>query len=76
MQHTLTRNDYGVRTMLRAEGRLGAVTAPSVTAEQRPELDRVAELTATLKVGQRAGASLAQREAESARQGQRRGLRM
>ena len=66
----------GVRAMLRAKGRLGAVTAPSVTAEHRPELDRVAELTATLKVGQRAGAGLAQREAESARQGQRLVLRM
>ncbi len=65
-----------VRAMLRAEGRTGAVTLASVTPEQRPALDRVAQLTATLKQGERAGAGLAQREAERERQGQRRGLRM
>ena len=64
--------EEGVRAMLRAGGRLGAVTSPPVTAEQRPELDRVAELTAAVK----AGASLAQREVESCRQTQRRGMRM
>ena len=68
--------EEGVRAMLRAGGRPGAVTAPSVKPEQRPELDRVAELTTALKLGERAGASLAQREAESQRQGQRRGMRM
>ena len=66
----------GVRVMLRAGGRPGAVTSPSVAAEQRPALDRVAEVTTTMKAGERAGASLALREAESQRQGPRRGLRM
>ncbi len=66
----------GVRAMLRARGRPGAVASSSVVSEQRPELDRVAGLTAALKVGERAGAAAVQREAESERQGQRRGLRM
>jgi len=66
----------GIRAMLRAEGRAGAVTSASVAPEQRPALDRVAQLTATLKQGERASAGLAQREAESERQGQRRGMRM
>jgi len=66
----------GVRQMLRAEGRAGAVTSASVAPEQRPALDQVAQFTATLKQGERAGASLAQREAESEHQGQRRGMRM
>jgi len=66
----------GVRAMLRAEGRAGAVTSASVAAEQRPALDRVAQLTATLKQGERAGAGLAQRAAEREHQGQRRGMRM
>ncbi len=62
--------------MLRAEGRAGAVTSASVAPEQQPALDRVAQLTATLRQGERAGADLAQREAEREHQGQRRGLRM
>ena len=62
--------------MLRAGGQPGAVTAPSITAEQRPELDRVAELTVALKAGERVSANLAQREAESERQGRRHGRRM
>ncbi len=66
----------GVRAMLRAEGRAGAVTSASVAPEQRPALDQVAQLTATLKQGERAGAGLAQREAERERQGQHRGLSM
>ncbi len=66
----------GLRTMLRAGGRPGAVTAASVVPEQRPELDRVAGLTVALKAGERAGAAAAQRETASERQGQRRGLRM
>ncbi len=66
----------GVRAMLRAEGRAGAVTSASVAPEQRPALDQVAQLTATLKQGERTGAGLAQREAEREHQGQRRGLRM
>jgi len=66
----------GMRAVLRAEGRAGAVTSASVAPEQRPALDRVAGLTATLKQGERAGASLAQREAEREHQGQRRGMRM
>jgi len=64
--------DEGVREMLRAGGRPGAVTAPSVKPEQRPELDRVAELTITLKSGARAGASLTRRQSETKREGQRR----
>jgi len=66
----------GVRAMLRAQGRAGAVTSASVAPEQRPALDRVAQLTTTLKQGERAGVGLAQREAECEHQGQRRGLRM
>ena len=62
--------------MLRAGGRQGAVTAASVAPEQRPALDRVAGLTVALKTGERAGAAAVQREAESERQAQRRGLRM
>ena len=68
--------EEGVRAMLRAGGRPGAVTAASVALEKRPELDRVAELTAVMKIGERASAGLAQRQAESQRQGQRRGLWM
>ena len=68
--------EEGVRAMLRAGGRPGAVTAASVTPEQRPALDRVAELTVASKAGERASASLTQREVESQQQGQRRGLRM
>ena len=66
----------GVRTMLRAGGRPGAVTAPSVAAKQRADLDQVAALTVTMKAGERASARLTQRQAESERQGQRRGMRM
>ena len=66
----------GVRAMLRAAGRAGAVASASVAPEQRPALDRVAQLTATLKQGERAGAGLAQREAEREHQGQRWGMRM
>jgi len=66
----------GVRQMLRAEGRAGAVTSPSVGPEQRPVLDQVAHLTVTLRSAERAGVAATQREAESERQGQRRGLRM
>ena len=68
--------EEGVRAMLRAGERPGAVRAASVAPEQRPELDQVAGLTVALKAGERAGAAAAQREAESERQGQRRGLRM
>ena len=56
--------------------RAGAIAMRSVTVEQRAELDRVAEPTLALEAGERVGASLAQGEAESERQGQRRGLRM
>jgi len=66
----------GVRAMLRAEGRAGVVTSASVASEQRPALDRVAQLTAIMKQGERAGAGLAQRETEREHQGQRRGKRM
>jgi len=66
----------GMRAMLRAEGRAGVVTSASVAPEQRPALDQVAQPTATLKQGERAGAGLAQHEAEREHQGQRRGIRM
>lgn len=55
------------------EGRPGAVTAASVAREQRPELDRVAELNVAWKGGERASVVTAQRETE--RQEQRRGMR-
>jgi Ti-type conjugative transfer relaxase TraA len=68
--------EEGVRAMLRAGGRPGAATALSVKPEQQPELDRAAKLMTTLKAGERSGASLAQRQSEGEREGQRRGLRM
>ena len=68
--------EEGVRAMRRAGGQPGAVTAPSIKPEQRPELDHVAAVTATLRQGERAAASVAQRQAESEHQGQRRGFRM
>ncbi len=68
--------EEGVRQMLRTGGRPGAVMSASVSPEQRPALDQVAQLTTTFSSGERAGAAAAQREAESERQGQRRGLRM
>jgi len=68
--------EEGVRAMLRAGGRPGAVTAASATPEQRQALDRVAELTVAVKAAERAGAFAAQRQSEAERQGQRRGLRM
>jgi Ti-type conjugative transfer relaxase TraA len=66
--------DEGVRQMLRAGGQPGAVSLPSVAPQQQPAVDHAAELTATIRQGERAGASLARREVEN--QGQRRGLRM
>ncbi len=68
--------EESVRAMLRAGGSPGAVTTPSVAPGQRPELDQVAGLIVALKAGERAGAAAAQRDVESERQGQRRGLRM
>ena len=68
--------EEGVRSMLRAGGRPDAVTATSVAPEQRPQLDRVAELTSIWKRSEQADASLAQREAQSERQGQRKSQRM
>jgi len=68
--------EEGVRAMLRAKERRGAVTAPSVTSVQRLELDRVVELIATLKAREQASTSLAPREAEGERQGQRWGMKM
>jgi len=67
--------DEGVRQMLRTGGRSGSVHMPLVVPEQQPAVDRVAELTATLRQGERAGDSLARRQAESERRGQRRGSR-
>lgn len=68
--------DEGVRQMLRTGGKPGAANLPSIAPEQQPALDRVSELTTALKQGERASASITQREAESERQGQRRGMRM
>ena len=68
--------EEGVRAMLRAGGRPGAVAAAWATPKQQSALDRVAGLTAALKAGERAGSAATQREVESERQGQRRGLRM
>jgi hypothetical protein len=67
--------EEGVRAMLRAGGRPGAVTVASVSPEQQRHLDRVTELTVGMKAGERANAVLVQRQAESERQGQRRGMR-
>jgi len=66
----------GVRAMLRAGERPSAVAALSVAPKQQPALDRVAEMTAAMKVGERAGAGIAQHEAQSERHAQRRGIRM
>jgi len=68
--------EEGVRAMLRVGGRPGTIASSSVAPEQQLALDRVAVLAVTLKAGERAGAAAAQRQAESERQGQRRGLRM
>ena len=68
--------EESVRAMLRAGGRPGVVAVPSVSPEQRPALDRVAGLTAALKAGERAGAIMARREAESEQQAQRRVMRL
>ena len=64
--------EEGVRAMLRPGGRAGVVAATSIAPEQRPELDRVAELVAAWKGGERAIANLARREVQSERQGPRR----
>ncbi len=66
--------DEGVRAVLRA-GRWPDAAAASITPEQRPALGRVAELIVAVNAGERANASLNQREAESERQGLRRGMR-
>jgi Ti-type conjugative transfer relaxase TraA len=68
--------EEGVRDMLRVGARPGAVVAASVAPRQRQALDRVAELTVTVRAGERASAAVARRQAESEHQGQRRGLRM
>lgn len=65
----------GVRQMLRAEGRAGAVSAPSVRAGHRGALDQVAERISTLWSGERAGSDLARRQSESERLTQWRGMR-
>ena len=65
----------GVREMLRAEGRAGAVSAPSVAAGQRAALDQVAERISTMWSGEKA-VSLAQHQAEREQLGLRQGPRM
>ena len=66
----------GVRQMLRAEGRAGAVSAPSVTAGQRTALDQVAERISNLWSGEKAGAGLIQGQRESEGLARRRAPRM
>ena len=68
--------EEGVRAMLRAGGRPGAVMSASIAPQQRPALDRVAGRTGAVKAGDRAGASLSRRQTESERQRQRRGMQM
>ncbi len=68
--------DEGVRAMLRAGTWPDAAPAASITPEQRPALGRVAELIVAVNAGQRANASLDRLEAESERQGLRRGMRL
>ena len=68
--------EEGVRGMLRAEGRPGAITVPSVAPEQQPDVDQMAGLIVALKAGRRAGAAVVQREAESERHAQRWSMRM
>ncbi len=68
--------EEGVRQMLRAGGQPGAVQVPSVTPEQRPAVDQVADVVVTLRTGERAYAGLVQREREQQEQSQRRGMRM
>ena len=64
----------GVRAMLRtATG--GAVVAASVSPDRQSALDMVASVTVTMKAAERS-AAVVQRQVESERQGQRRGLRM
>jgi hypothetical protein len=66
--------DEGVRAMLRA-GKSPDAAAASIAPEQRPALGRVAELIVAVNAGERANASLDRLEAESERQGLRRGMR-
>ena len=66
----------GVRAMLRAGRWPETAAAASIAPEQRPALDWVAELIVAVKAGERANASLDQREVESERQVLRRGMRL
>ena len=68
--------DEGLREMLRSGGQPGTVNRPSITPQQQKDFDRVADLTATFRQGERAATDLAESQAESERRGQRRGLRM
>ena len=68
--------DDGVRAMLRAGRWPDAAAAASVAPELRPALDLVAALIVAVNVGERAGAGLDQREAESQRQALRGGMRL
>ena len=65
----------GVRQMLRAEGRAGAVSAPSVTVAQRTALEQVAERISTMWSGEKA-ARAAEHQAERQQLGLRQGSRM
>jgi hypothetical protein len=67
--------DNGMRQMLRAAGQAGVVNTPSVMPQQQKALNQVAALAATLRQGERAAVRVAQRHAESERQGQRSGMR-
>jgi hypothetical protein len=68
--------DEGIRAMMQAARSGRDITATSVSPDQQSALDLVASITVTMKAAERAGVALAQRQAESERQGQRRGLRM
>ena len=65
----------GMREMLRAKGKAGAVTVPSVAAGQRVALDQVAERVSTLWSGEKA-ASAVEQQAETQRHKMGQGPRM
>jgi hypothetical protein len=67
--------DEGVRAMLRAGRWPDVAPAASIAPEQRSALGRVAELIVAVNTGERANASLNQREAEGEQQVLRRRMR-
>jgi hypothetical protein len=65
-----------VRAMLRAEGRPGAVSAPSVPREHKAALDRVARLTAAIHAGEPVHARQVETARQTARASPRQGPRL